>query len=86
MYEKELKAKVETAKKGESITVEEIPTKKRGRPPLLGEKLDKILENLVASLQSRGSPVGLHVVVGLARGVLLRYDRTSLKSLVGQLH
>ena len=59
-------------KEGESIIVKEIPTKKCGRPPLLGEKLDKILENLVAtycSLQSRGSPVGSHVVVGLARGV-----------------
>ena len=44
----------------------------------IGEKLDKMLENLIASLCSRGSPVDSHVVVGLARGILLKYDRTSL--------
>lgn len=66
------------AKQGESVIVKEIPTKKCGRPLLLGEELDKILENLVASLRSRGLPIGSHVVVGLARGVLLKYDRSSL--------
>ena len=79
IYKQELKAKLKMAKEGKSITVKEIPTRKCGKLPLLREKLDKILENLVASLQSRGSPVGSHVVAGLARGVLLKYDQKSLK-------
>ena len=77
IYKQALNTKLMMAKEGEAIIVKEIPTKKCGRPPLIREKLDKILENLVASLRSRGSPVGSHVVVGLARGVLLKYDRTS---------
>ena len=85
IYKQELEAKLKMAKEGESIIVKEIPTKKCGRPPLLGEKLDKILENLVASLRSRGSPVGSHVVVGLARGVLLKCDQTSLKEFGGSI-
>ena len=43
------------------------------------------MENLVASLQSRGSPVSSHVVVDLARGVLLKYNRTSLKEFGGSI-
>ena len=85
IYKQELNAKLKMAKEGEPITVKEIPTKKCGRPLLLGEKLDKMLENLVASLRLRGSPVGSHVVVGLARGILLKYDRTSLKEFGGSI-
>ena len=42
-YENELKTKCKSAKIGEAITVHSLPAKKRGRPPILGEKMDQSL-------------------------------------------
>ena len=32
-----------------------LPVKKRGRPPLLGERVDKYLQELITSMRSRDS-------------------------------
>ena len=52
IYKQELNAKLKIASEGEPITVKEIPTKKCESTLLLGEKLDKMLENLVAIVYS----------------------------------
>ena len=43
-YEKELKVRSRNAGVGEEVQVDSLPGKARGRPPLLGEKLDKYLQ------------------------------------------
>ena len=40
-YFKEFKDKVKKAKPGEEVSVKELPSKKRGRPVLLGAKMDE---------------------------------------------
>ena len=39
-----------TVKPGEEIIVDKLPYKKRGRPVLLGEKLDKHLQEMIPRL------------------------------------
>ena len=45
-YLKELKGKRESSAPGDAVTINKLPAKRRGRPPLIGEKLDESLRNL----------------------------------------
>ena len=44
IYEKELKDKRKNATPGITIEIASLPSKKQGRPPLLGYKLDQLLQ------------------------------------------
>ena len=46
----------------ESVTVDSLPSKKRGKPPLLGPKLDTHLQQLIGDMRSRGTAIGTSVV------------------------
>ena len=83
-YEKELKEKTKCALFGEEVVIRELPLKKRGRPPLLGEKVDKLLQEMIVSMRSRGTPIATSVVVGVGRGLLLNLSSIKVpwKSLV----
>ena len=54
----------------------------RGRPTLLGEKLDKDLQELVLELRSRGSPISTSVVLHL---VLLKHNKSMLVEFGGSI-
>ena len=43
IYEKELKTKSKDSEPGTAVTIKSLLSKKRGRPPLLGEAMDKSL-------------------------------------------
>ena len=58
LYVKELEEKRKMAKIGEEVSVTTLSTKKRGKPPLLGERLDIHLQQLILNMRSRGTPVG----------------------------
>ena len=73
VYIKELQDKRKTAKLGEELIVDVLPSKKRGRPVLLGEKLDKHLQQLIIIMRTRGTPIGTTVVIGIGRGILMKY-------------
>lgn len=75
MYEKELKKRSKNAGIGEEVQVESLPGKTRGRPPLLGEKLDKYLQETIIEMRSRGTPIGSTIVVAVARGILLKHNK-----------
>lgn len=77
-YERELKRKCESSAPGQAVVVKALPVKKRGRPPLLGEKMDKSLQELILSMRGRGSPITTTITVGLARGLLLKSKNLSL--------
>jgi len=86
LYEKEYWEKCRGAKalakavEDEAVSeVTELPSKKRGRPSLLGEKLDMYLRRYIKAMRSRGTTVGSSIVVGVARGVLLDTVSKNLK-------
>ena len=47
LYRRELTIKSKEVKVGEEICVDALPSKKRGKPPLLGEKLDCHLQEKI---------------------------------------
>ena len=63
-YGKELKERCKCAAL-EDVRVESLPCKKCGRPPLLSEKLDKYLQELIVEMRSRGTPIGSTIVVAV---------------------
>ena len=82
-YEVVLKEK----KKLGEAEVKSLPGKTRGRPPLLGRKCDDILQQLIVSMRSRGSPVGSSVTIGVGRGIMMRhiYNKSLLQEFGGPI-
>ena len=85
IYERVLKEKCAIAEPGDEVTVLSLPCKPRGRPTLLGENLDKDLQQLVLELRSRGSPISTSVVLGLGRGLLLKHNKRMLVEFGGSI-
>ena len=80
-YEGVLKEK----KKLGEAEVKSLPGKTRGRPPLLGRKCDDILQQLIVSMRSRGSPVGSSVTIGVGRGIMMRHNKSLLQEFGGPI-
>ena len=55
---------------GEEVTVTALPSEKAGRLPLLGEKLDKYLQEMTVHMHSQGTPIGTGTVVSTGKGIL----------------
>jgi len=72
-YLRDFKEKTEEAKPGEKVVVTALFSKKRGRPLLLGAKLDEHLQHLLIGMRARGTSVGTTVVMGVAEGILMKY-------------
>ena len=85
IYEKELKDKRKSATPGETIEITSLPSKKQGRPPLLGYKLDHLLQEQIISMRKRGTPISSHMVIGVARGLLLKHNRSFLSDFGGPI-
>ena len=68
--------KRKSAKPGEDLSVTVLPERKWGRPPLLGEKLDTYLKSYITAMRSRATPVRSNIVIGVARGILLKHNRS----------
>ena len=84
IYEKELKSKVSgsiasTSQDGTKVVVDKLPSKKRGRPPLIGEKADEYLKKVIVAMRQRGTPIGTGVVAGIGHGILLKTDKYMLE-------
>ena len=57
---------------GEVVTVDSLPSKKQGMPPLLGAKLDTHLQQLIGDMRSQGTGIGTSVVIVVGTGVLMK--------------
>ena len=68
------------AKIGEEVSVTTLSTKKRGKPPLLGECLDIHFQQPILNMRSRGTPAGTSVIVGLGLGIPLKHKKVTAKS------
>ena len=80
LYQKELAERSKMAKIGEEVCVDALPGKKRGKPPLLGEKLDGHLQEIILGMRSRGTPIGTSVVIGIGTGILLKHKKATASS------
>ena len=59
-YEKELKSKC-AMETGTDAGVKELLSKKRGRPPMIGQKADEYLRKVIVAIRERGTPIGTTV-------------------------
>ena len=61
----------------------ELPGKKRGRPVILGEKIDAIIQKYILSLRERGGAIYTAIVIAGANETVKSMDRTWLTELTG---
>ena len=80
-----MKEKVADAKLGETVVVQSLSGKKRGRPPLIGALLDEELQARILSMRSHQAVINCNVVLGTARALLLKNNRTLLSDFGGPI-
>ena len=56
----------------ENRSVTSLPVQKQGRPYLLGDKLDKILQMYIRKIRYGGGSVSTRIVVAAARGFMTK--------------
>ena len=66
-----------------STPVTELTLKKRGRPLLLGDRLDEMVKQYVADTRKVSGTIGTDTVRAGARGILLSLDRSRLAEFSG---
>ena len=76
----------EKRKIDDSAEVKTLPTKKRGRPLLLGEDTDKQLQLYLQKIRDQGGAITASVIVAAARGILVACDRSKLVEFGGHIH
>ena len=62
----------------DDLTVNELPMKKKGRPLLLGKKLDDAVQEYILKLRDHGSAINTAIVIAVAKGLALAMDHTRL--------
>ena len=83
-YKKE-KTRKQWESEDEDSEIEVLPVKGRGRPKLLGEKLDKIVKKYVWSIQKHGDAVNSVMVLAGARGIVKYLERMQLREYGGHV-
>ena len=63
---------------GSPVKVEELPEKRRGRPLLLGEEMEREVKCFIKASRELGTAVSTEVVMGTARGVVISHDANLL--------
>ena len=66
--------------KGSVDGVKELPCKKTGRPLLLGDELDKQVQEYVKYMRDRGTAVNTTVVMAAAEGIVKSKDANLLNN------
>lgn len=78
-YEKELLVQKQALKNGKDpVPIESLPTKKVGRPLLLGSDFDGKVQEYIRTLRAAGGVVNHHVCIATARGIVQGYNRMLL--------
>ena len=71
--------------KDPNVSVSALHLKKRGRPVLLGEKMDAMVQEYVEMIRDKGGAISTAIVKSGARGILNSLDRTSLSEFGGHV-
>ena len=75
---KQKEALLTRKRKAQNKPLKLLPPKKRGKPLLLGEKIDMAVQQYIRNLRERGTAVTALVVQAAAEGILLALDSTRL--------
>jgi len=62
----------------DDLMVSELPVRKRGRPLLLGKKLDEAVHEYILKLREHGCAINFTIVIAVARGLGTVLERTRL--------
>ena len=85
LYIAELEKKKRNGKSGDDLTVKELVDKKRGRPYLLGEKLEMQTRAYLQTLRANGAVVNTSIAIGCAEGLVMNEDSNLLASNGGHI-
>ena len=81
-YKKEVTNRV---KVGGSLTIEKLEVKKRGHPYLLGEEMDRQLQEYIKSLREAKAVINSANVISAAEGIVKSHDSSLLESNGGHI-
>ena len=84
-YLRQLKIKVEMEGPSCSPHIKVLPTKRQGRPLLLGEKLDETIQGFIRETRKAGGVINTSVVVAMAMGIVSAKDPSLLHEKGGHL-
>ena len=70
---------------GKDVTVSSLPTKPLGRPLLLGQELDKAVQDYIEALRTAGGVVNSSIVVAAAIRIVGAKDASLLTSRGGSI-
>ena len=77
-YQAELKKRTCGQAGLDNTTIKQLPSKKRGRPMLLGDELDRQVQAYLLRLREAGCVVNSAIVLGAARGIVMKHDSNLL--------
>ena len=63
-----------------------LPWKKQGRPLLLGDRIDSMVQAYVNRVREEGGAVSSQIVIGAARGILKTVDKLKLREFGGHIN
>lgn len=69
----------------DSESIKSLPTKKRGRPLLLGSDLDGQLQLYLKKIRANGGPLTARIAIAAARGLILADNRNKLVEYGGHI-
>ena len=69
----------------DAINIDVLPGKKRGRPLLLGEELDRQVQAYLTSFRESGAVVNTAIAMGCAEGIVMSIDSNLLASNGGHI-
>ena len=75
-YNKELRSKCASTETGGDLAVTKLPSKKRGRPFLLGEKVDREVQTIIRTMRDHGAVVNTSITIATATGVVRKCDKS----------
>ena len=84
MYSQELTS-VRSGTKMGAISIQELPSKKRAHPFLLGKELDKQVQSSLIALRGRGGVVNRGIILACAEGIVKNHDSNLLAASGGNL-
>ena len=73
------------SKQNSHVEVKSLPTKAQGRPLLLGQELDKTVQDYIKSLRMAGGVVNCTIVMAAANGIIKAKDINRLSSHGGNI-
>ena len=73
------KRAIEDFEPGGKILIQSLPSKKRGRPMLLGSELDEQVKSYIKDVREKGGGIDTTVLIASAEAMVKKVDKTLLK-------